>query len=162
MTDELQLKPLAVPTVDQCRAVYGSMLEPTTRSFHAKLLETGYDISLSSAQRFIAKHIKKPQPQPGAVGNRLAPEEVSLIQQVLAELRPMDAPALKARFEKEVLIYNIMLLRFSQRNADRLAMAPKEFGSHGQVDDRGHQQGHDDPGHYARRSPDRRDAERTE
>ena len=31
-----------------------------------------------------------------------------------------------AQFEREVLIYNIMLLHFSQLNADRLAMAPKE------------------------------------
>jgi hypothetical protein len=28
--------------------------------------------------------------------------------------------------EKELLVYNIMLMRVSQRKADRLAMAPKE------------------------------------
>jgi hypothetical protein len=106
------------------------MLEPTVRTFHAKLLEAGYDISLSGAQRFIAKHIKKPQPKPhqapGAVGGPLTPEELSLIQKDLAELQPLDAAALRIMLEKELLVYNIMVMRFSQRSADRLAMAPKE------------------------------------
>jgi hypothetical protein len=100
------------------------MLEPTVRTFHAKLLAGGYDISLSGAQRFIAS--KKPQPKPAAVGSPLTPEELSLIQKDLAELRPLDEVTLKAMLEKELLVYNIMLMRFSQRNADRLAMAPKE------------------------------------
>jgi hypothetical protein len=105
------------------------MLELTV--LHAKMVAMGYDISLSGAQRFIAKHIKKvvPQPKqqaPALVGSQLTVEELSLIQKDLAELRPLDTAALKARFEREVLIYNIMLLRFSQLNADRLAMAPKE------------------------------------
>jgi hypothetical protein len=129
VTDESEPKSLGAPTVDQCEAVYGSMLEPTVRTFHAKLLEAGYDISLSSAQRFIARHIKKPQPKPhqapAAVGRPLTPEELSLIQQDLAELQPLDAAALKIMLEKELLVYNIMLMRFSQRKADRLAMAPK-------------------------------------
>jgi hypothetical protein len=102
------------------------MLEPT----HAKLLEAGYDISLSGAQRFIARHIKKPQPKPheapAAVGRPLTLEELSLIQQDLAELQPLDTAALKIMLEKELLVHNIMLMRFSQRRADRLAMAPKE------------------------------------
>jgi hypothetical protein len=106
------------------------MLEPTVRTFHAKLLAGGYDISLSGAQRFIARHIKKPQPKaqqaPAAVGRPLTLEELSLIQRDLAELQPLDAAALKIMLEKELLVYNIMLMRFSQRKADRLAMAPKE------------------------------------
>jgi len=106
------------------------MLEPTVRTFHAKLLAAGYDISLSGAQRFIARRIKKPQPKshqaPGAVGRPLTLEELSLIQKDLAELQPLDAAALKIMLEKELLVYNIMLMRFSQRKADRLAMAPKE------------------------------------
>jgi hypothetical protein len=106
------------------------MPEPTVRTFHAKLLETGYNISLSGAQRFIARHIKKPQPKPhqapAAVGRPLTLEELSLIQKDLAELQPLDAAALKIMLEKELLVYNIMLMRFSQRKADRLAMAPKE------------------------------------
>jgi hypothetical protein len=53
-------------------------------------------------------------------------EELSLIQKDLAELQPLDAAALKIMLEKELLVYNIMLMRFSQRKADRLAMAPKE------------------------------------
>jgi hypothetical protein len=127
VTDGSEPTSLAAPTVDQCGAVYGSMLEPTTRSFHAKLLEKGYDISLSSAQRFIARHIKRPEPKPhqapAVVGSQ---EELSLIQMDLAELRPLDEVTLKGMLEKELLIYSIMLMRFSQRNADRLAMAPKE------------------------------------
>jgi hypothetical protein len=123
-------KSLGAPTVDQCEAVYGSIPEPTVRTFHAKLLAAGYDISLSGAQRFIARHIKKPQPRPhqapAAVGRPLTLEELSLIQKDLAELRALNAAALKPMFEKEVLIYSIMLMRFSQRNADRLAMAPKD------------------------------------
>jgi hypothetical protein len=106
------------------------MPEPTVRTFHAKLLETGYNISLSGAQRFIARHIKKPQPKshqtPAAVGRPLTLEELSLIQKDLTELKPLDAAALKIMLEKELLVYNIMLMRFSQRKADRLAMAPKE------------------------------------
>jgi hypothetical protein len=106
------------------------MLEPTVRTFHAMLLEAGYDISLSGAQRFIARHIKKPQPKshqaPAAVGGPLTLEELSLIQKDLSELRVLNAAALKPMFEKEVLIYSIMLMRFSQRNADRLAMEPKD------------------------------------
>jgi hypothetical protein len=104
------------------------MPEPTVRTFHAKLLAAGYDISLSGAQRFIARHIKKPQPHqaPAAVGRPLTLEELSLIQKDLAELQPLDAAALKIMLEKELLVYNIMLMRFSQRKADRLAMAPKE------------------------------------
>jgi hypothetical protein len=73
--------------------------------------------------------IKKPEPKPKGqelVGSTLTTEDISQIQQDLTELRALDAAALKLRFEKEVLIYNIMLLRFSRRNADRLAMAPKE------------------------------------
>jgi hypothetical protein len=130
VTDESEPKSLGAPTVDQCEAVYGSIQEPTVRTFHAKLLEAGYDISLSGAQRFIARHIKKPQPKPhqarAAVGRPLTLEELSLIQQDLAELQPLDAAALKIMLEKERLVYSIMLMRFSQRNADRLAMAPKE------------------------------------
>ena len=53
-------------------------------------------------------------------------EELSLIQKDLAELQPLDAAALKIMLEKELLVYDIMLMRFSQRKADRLAMAPKE------------------------------------
>jgi len=130
VTDESEPKSLGAPTVDQCEAVYGSIQEPTVRTFHAKLLEAGYDISLSGAQRFIARHIKKPQPKPhqapAAVGRPLTLEELSLIQKDLAELQPLDAAALKIMLEKELLVYNIMLMRFSQRKADRLAMAPKE------------------------------------
>ncbi len=80
---------------NRCEAVYGSMPEPTVRTFHAKLLAAGYDISLSGAQRFIARHIKKPQPKLAAVASPLTPEELSLIQKDLAELRPLDAAALK-------------------------------------------------------------------
>jgi hypothetical protein len=131
VTDESEPEFLGAPTVDQCAAVYGSMPEPTVRTFHAKLLAAGYDISLSGAQRFIARHIKKPQPKlhqtPSAVGSPLLTlEELSLIQKDLAELQPLDAAALKIMLEKELLVYNIMLMRFSQRKADRLAMAPKE------------------------------------
>jgi len=130
VTDESEPKSLGAPTVDQCEAVYDSMLEPTIRGFHAKLLEAGYDISLSGAQRFIARHIKKQQPKshqaPAAVGRPLTLEELSLIQKDLAELQPLDAAALKIMLEKELLVYNTMLMRFSQRKADRLAMAPKE------------------------------------
>jgi len=64
------------------------MEEPSVRGFHAKLLEAGYDISLSGAQRFIARHIKKPQPKPhqapAAVGRPLTLEELGLIQKDLA------------------------------------------------------------------------------
>jgi hypothetical protein len=104
------------------------MAEPTTRSFHAKLLKTGYDISLSGAQRFITKHIKKSQPHrpPAAVGSPLTPDELSQIQKDLAELQLLDLTALKTIFEKEVLIFNAMLMRVSQRNADRLALVPKD------------------------------------
>jgi hypothetical protein len=130
MIDSADFKAQGKPTVEQCEAVYGSMLEPTTRSFHAKLLETGYDISLSGAQRFIARHIKKPKPKPhrapAAAGGPLTPEELSLIQQDLAELQLLDLTALKTIFEKEVLIFNAMLMRVSQRNADRLALVPKD------------------------------------
>jgi len=123
-------KSLGAPTVDQCEAVYGSIPEPTVRTFHAKLLAAGYDISLSGAQRFIARHIKKPQPKPhqapAAVGRPLTLEELSLIQKDLAELQPLDAAALKIMLEKELLVYNIMLMRFSQRKADQLAMAPRK------------------------------------
>jgi hypothetical protein len=130
VTDESEPKSLGAPTVDQCEAVYGSMLDPSVRGFHAKLLEAGYDISLSGAQRFIARHIKKPQPKPhqapAAVGRPLTLEELSLIQKDLAELQPLDAAALKIMLEKELLVYNIMLMRFSQRKADQLAMAPKK------------------------------------
>ena len=59
-------------------------------------------------------------------GRPLTLEELSLIQKDLAELQPLDAAALKIMLEKELLVYNIMLMRFSQRKADRLAMAPKE------------------------------------
>ena len=120
-------KSLGVPTVNQWTAVYRSMLEPSVRSFHAKMVTTGYDISLSGAQRFIATHIKKPPPKPhqAVASSPLMAEELSEIQQVLAELT-LDVAALKARFECEVLIYNIMLLRFSRLSADRLAMAPKD------------------------------------
>lgn len=126
----IDAKSLGPPTIDQCTTVYGSMLTPTVRTFHAKMVAAGYDISLSGAQRFIARHIKKPQPKPdqapAVVGCPLTSEELNLIQKDLAELRPLDTAALKARFEREVLIYYIMLLRFSQLNADRLAMSPKE------------------------------------
>jgi hypothetical protein len=128
--DSADLKAQGKPTVQQCEAVYSSLPEPTVRGFHAKLLETGYDISLSGAQRFIAKHIKKPKPKPhqapATVGNPLTPDELSQIQKDLAELQLLDIAELKTIFEKEVLIYNAMLMRFSQLNADRLAMAPKE------------------------------------
>lgn len=130
MTDDSPVEPksLGAPMVDQCTAVYHSMLEPTVRTFHAKMVAAGYDISLSGAQRFIARHIKKPRlkPDQAPVGSSLTSGELNLIQTDLAELRPLDTAALKTRFEREVLIYNIMLLWFSQRNADRLAMAPKE------------------------------------
>ena len=46
MTDASEPKSLGAPTVDQCEAVYGSMLEPTTRSFHAKLLDVN-DMTLA-------------------------------------------------------------------------------------------------------------------
>ncbi len=132
MTDESPVEPksLGAPTVDHCKAVYGSMLTPTVRTFHAKMVAAGYDISLSGAQRFIARQIKKQRPKPhqtpGIISSPLTSEELSLIQKDLAELRPLDTAALKAMFEKELLVYNIMLMRFSQLNADRLAMAPKE------------------------------------
>ena len=130
MTDESLVEPksLGAPTVDQCMAVYGSMLEPTVRTFHGKMVAAGYAISLSGAQRFIARHIKKQRPKPHQTpaSNASTSEELSLIQKDLAELRPLDTAALKAMFEKELLVYNIMLMRFSQLNADRLAMAPKE------------------------------------
>jgi hypothetical protein len=130
VTDESEPKSLGAPTVDQCEAVYGSMPEPTVRTFHAKLLGAGYDISLSGAQRFIARHIKKPQTRPhqapSALGHTLTLEELGLIQKDLAELQPLDAAALKIMLEKELLVYNIMLMRFSQRKADQLAMVPKE------------------------------------
>jgi len=104
------------------------MLAPTVRTFHTKMVAAGYAISLSGAQRFIVRHIKKPQPKPhqAPAGSPLTAEELSQIQSDLAELRPLDAAALRPMLEREVLIYNIMLLRFSQLNADRLAMAPKE------------------------------------
>ena len=59
MTDESPVEPksLGAPTVDHCKAVYGSMLTPTVRTFHAKMVAAGYDISLSGAQRFIARQI---------------------------------------------------------------------------------------------------------
>ena len=128
MTDESEPEFLGAPTVDQCAAVYGSMPEPTVRTFHAKLLAAGYDISLSGAQRFIAKHIKKSQPQrpPATTDAPLTPEEVDLIEQDMTELKALEVPQLKAMLDKERLVCNIMLLRFSQRKADLLAMIPKD------------------------------------
>jgi hypothetical protein len=79
------------------------MPEPTVRTFHAKLLAAGYNVSLSGAQRFIARHIKKPQKAhqaPAAVGRPLTLEELSLIQKDLAELQPLDAAALKIMLER--------------------------------------------------------------
>jgi hypothetical protein len=103
VTDASEPKSLGAPMVDQCEAVYGSIHKPTVRTFHAKLLEAGYDISLSGAQRFIARHIKKPQKAhqaPAAVGRPLTLEELSLIQKDLAELQPLDAAALKIMLER--------------------------------------------------------------
>jgi hypothetical protein len=104
VTDESEPEFRGAPTVDQCAAVYRSMPEPTVRTFHAKLLAAGYDISLSGAQRFIARHIKKPQPKPyqapAVVGRPLTLEELSLIQKDLDELQPLDAAALKVMLEK--------------------------------------------------------------
>jgi hypothetical protein len=126
--DSVDLKAQGKPTVQQCEAVYSSLPEPTVRGFHAKLLETGYDISLSGAQRFIAKHIKKSQPHrpPTTTGSPLTSEELDLIQKDLAELQLLDTAALKMLLDKELVIYNVMLLRFSQRKSDKLAMVPKD------------------------------------
>jgi hypothetical protein len=129
LTDEYPVEPksLGRPTVEQCKVVYRSMFKPTVRTFHAKLLEAGYDLARATAQRFIAKHMTDAQPKPKAQALIQFPaDELSQIQQDLTELRALDAAALKPMFEKEVLVYNIMLMRFSQRIADRLAMAPKE------------------------------------
>ena len=123
-------KSLGTPTVDQSMVVYRAMLEPTVRTFHAKMVASGYAISLSGAQRFIARHIKKTHPKPhqaaAVVHNQLTAEELSQIQSDLQELRPLEVDKLRPMFEREVLIYNIILLRFSQRSADRLAMMPKD------------------------------------
>jgi hypothetical protein len=130
VTDESEPEFLGAPTVDQCAAVYGSMPEPTVRTFHAKLLAAGYNISLSGAQRFIGRHIKKPQSQPhrppAPLGSPLTSEEIDLIQKDLAELQLLDTAALKTMLDKELMIYNIMLMRFSQRKSDKLAMIPKD------------------------------------
>lgn len=60
------------------------------------------------------------------IGGPMTPKELSAIEKDLKELSAYDVPALKAMQEKDRLIYNIMLLRQSQRKADILALIPKD------------------------------------
>lgn len=132
------------PTLEQARVVYESMDKPSVRKLRAKLVEMGYTIGTAAVGRWIAGRFE-PSPHqtrrvikgashsiPDAptvaaaiVGSELSPEEASLLEQDMAELKALEVPALKAMMEKERLVYNIMLMRFSQRSADRLAMAPQ-------------------------------------
>lgn len=136
------------PTLDQALAVYNAMSNQSAPALYNKLKGMGYDVALSSVARWIAnkflfkgkspstlkiKHNFNGVPSPAnahktaesLVGNKLTPEEVNLIEQDMTELKALEVPQLKAMMEKERLIYNIMLMRFSQRSADRLAMAPQ-------------------------------------
>lgn len=64
------------------------------------------------------------------VGSELTTEQISQIQRDLNELKPngkpLDKQVLKALQESERLVYNIMLLRFSQRIADKLVLIPRD------------------------------------
>lgn len=134
------------PTLDQARTVYESMDKKTVRKLHAKLTELGYSIGHAAVGRWIASQFKNKgrsrfykvaingdgEGVPNAadtanklVGSKLTPEEADLITKDMTELQALEVPALKAMMEKERLVYNIMLMRFSQRSADRLAMAPQ-------------------------------------
>lgn len=134
------------PTLEQARAVYESMDKPSVRKLQAKLVEMGYSIGRATIARWIACQFKHKahlrftqvaikgdgESMPNAVdtanalvGSKLTPEEADLITNDMTELQALEVPALKAMMEKERLVYNIMLMRFSQRSADKLALAPQ-------------------------------------
>lgn len=127
MTEPADVIAQGHPTIDQGRAVYDSMSRPTVRSFHAKMIGLGYDISQSCCQRWMACRFKRKTPPRicTAAATIDATEEVDLIAKEMAELQALEVSALKALMEKERLIYNIMVMRFSQRSADKLALAPQ-------------------------------------
>lgn len=60
------------------------------------------------------------------IGSEMTPAEISAIQADLKELATLDLPQLKAMQERERVEYNIMLMRYSKRNADKLVLIPKD------------------------------------
>lgn len=135
------------PTADQARTVYASLPNPTCRALEAALTKLGYKISKATCNRWIRTEFStKTAPGPATnmakgevkgvatvvrnseavIGGPLTKEEIGSIRSDMAELKQLELPQLKAMLEKERLMYNIMMLRQSQRIADKLVLIPRD------------------------------------
>jgi hypothetical protein len=145
--DASDFKPQGKPTAEQARTVYDSLPHQTCDTLLAELTKRGYKISRATTARWIksgfttkAKSGPKKNIEIGKVrnvpavlgdteamiGGPLTKTEIDAIQRDLDELKKLDMPELKATLEKDRLIYNIMMLRSSQRIADKLVLIPKD------------------------------------
>lgn len=145
--DASDFKAQGKPTSEQARTVYDALPHQTCDTLVAALTSKGYAISRATAARWIKSGFKtKAAPGPAknmevgkvrnvpavmrdaeaVIGGPLTKEEIDTIQRDLDELAKLNMPELKAMLERERLTYNIMMLRHSQRIADKLVLIPKD------------------------------------
>lgn len=141
------------PTPEQARRVYDGLLHPTCDNLRTELTKRGYSIGRSTCARWIRdRFIVMTKPGPATaqdkggvngvsvviraaeaaeaeakmIGGQMTPQEISDIQKDLTELGSLEVSQLKTLFEKERMMYNIMLLRQAQRKSDKLVLIPRD------------------------------------
>jgi hypothetical protein len=135
------------PTAEQARTIYDSLPHQTCDTLVAELTKRGFKISRATAARWIKSGFKTKEKSGPAknmevgkvrnipavmrdteamIGSPLTKQEIDTIQSDLDELGKLGMPDLKAMLEKERLVYNIMMLRHSQRVADKLVLIPRD------------------------------------
>lgn len=148
--DPENFEPQGKPTWDQMREVYMTIGQPTVEKLHETLVGRGYQISRSSVGRAVQHNFVRPRPRKqlvkpavaqlneivkeevtvdiamNVVGTPLTEQEILDVKEEIKQLNQMSDADLKALRIKENLIYNIMLLRYSQRKVEALALIPKD------------------------------------
>lgn len=156
MIDATKFEAQGLPTLDQARTVYDSLSHQTVDSLRAALTNRGFQISRATCARWIKRGFKPSLEGRGGklninrgvvgqvapavraairaegresenlIGGEMDAGEISAIQADMNELASLDTPQLKAVLEKERLTYNIIMLRASKRQANKLALIPKD------------------------------------
>lgn len=135
------------PTLEQAKTVHAALPHQTCDTLHEALTKVGFDVARSTCARWIRNGFK---PKAPVIRGRTPMMEIGKVKGVLkevaqasktealigskmdldqietdmADLAKLDMPGLKAVLEKERMIYNILMLRYSQRNANKLVLVP--------------------------------------
>lgn len=116
----------------ELKAMWDELPNKSCRKLHAAMIEAGYDVSLPTCQRAI-KRFKDVNPAvttaEDMLGTELRADEIGQLDKDMRELKKKTLAQLHELQERERLVTNIMLMRFTQRKADKLALAPKEMAA---------------------------------